>query len=33
MKMQPKKSMLLGNPDLYVLDNQLLRDYVTAVYD
>lgn len=31
--MQPKKHMRIGGNDLYVLDNNLLRDYVTAVYD
>ena len=31
--MQPKKNVRIGNTDLYILDNQVLRDYVTAVYD
>ncbi len=33
MQAQPKKNIRLGNADLYILDNQLLRNYVTAVYD
>lgn len=33
MKMQPKKYSRIGTADLYILDNNLLRDYVTSVYD
>lgn len=31
--MQPKKNNRIGTYDFYVLDNNVLRDYVAAVYD
>lgn len=31
--MQPKKNNRIGTHDFYVLDNNVLRDYVAAVYD
>lgn len=33
MNLQPKKNNLLGKNDIYVLDNELLREYVDSIYN
>jgi hypothetical protein len=33
MNMQPKKNFIIGNNDVYILDHQLLKDYVKCVYN